>query len=375
MEFFKTLSDADIYSDKITHIYLYKKIDNGSIDELIDNVKNACQVVKENDIIKNPKPILVHINSPGGDVYAMLRCYSIFKDCTVPIATIVDGSCASAAAIIHLLSPYRIGTEFSLFLIHEATRGMMYEKLSDVHDEIMDSYNMNEIIFKRSNITKNKLEHLMKHDLYLDYKTCLKYGFYDRIVKKQRKEKNKNIDVLKLLKDHNTNKIYISCSKTSDYFDGIKNIMVNIDEINQSRNELTPIVFKIQNNICFTSSVGTITQIMPIYNKLNIIKTCNVGIIDTIVNITDIIPILTCDKIVMTSTSAIIINIAHLWSIGGLIDDTNKNTKIILNFLKKVLKFHTKLPTKLIENIDKIRIMLKPEQCIKYEIVDEIINI
>lgn len=380
MDFFKSLSDQEIYSDKINHIYLYNEINEDSIDELIDNIKKACEIVVENNIIKHPKPILIHINSPGGCMYNMYRCYSIFKDCTVPIATVVDGICASAATFIHMLSPYRIGTEFSLILIHEysyVTKRTM--KMSDSIDiskfiNSSDKYNT-DIILSRSKMSREQLKKLAKHDLMLDYKFCEKYGLYERIIYKQQRNKS-NIDLkfLEIIKDQKTNKINIACKNTADNTSRIKDIMINIDHIIHGNNNTTPIVFKINNNICFSQKIGIITQLLPVYHKINLIQTYTIGFIDTIVSVIDIIPVLTCNKIVMTSTAAIIINIEHI-KCTNLVDDSYENVKVILRLLKQLLAFHTKLPNKIIDNIDKKRLYLKPKECLEYGIVNEIINI
>ena len=66
--YFSKLNDEDFYSNKLTHIYFNSEVNNSSIDELIDKVKKANN-------LKNPKPILIHICSFGGNLKAGIRFF------------------------------------------------------------------------------------------------------------------------------------------------------------------------------------------------------------------------------------------------------------------------------------------------------------
>ena len=72
IDFFKKLSDKDFYSNKLKHLYITGSIDSNNIDKLIEDVRNAN---KE----PNPKPILIHISSIGGNLVDGIKLLSIFK--------------------------------------------------------------------------------------------------------------------------------------------------------------------------------------------------------------------------------------------------------------------------------------------------------
>ena len=78
-DFFKNLNDNDFFSDKLTHIYFNGYVNDKSVDELIENIREASKIKEEKGVVINPKPILIHINSNGGLVYDGLRFLSVFK--------------------------------------------------------------------------------------------------------------------------------------------------------------------------------------------------------------------------------------------------------------------------------------------------------
>ena len=78
-DFFKNLNDNDFFSNKLTHIYFNGNVDEKNVDNLINDIKNANKITEENGVIINPKPILIHINSKGGNVIDGMRFLSIFN--------------------------------------------------------------------------------------------------------------------------------------------------------------------------------------------------------------------------------------------------------------------------------------------------------
>lgn len=72
-----------------------------------------------------PSPIILQINSTGGDgfVGAALYDFISMNNDVVPIMTVIDGIAASAASLIFLAGQYREMTPNSMFLIHEGSFG------------------------------------------------------------------------------------------------------------------------------------------------------------------------------------------------------------------------------------------------------------
>jgi ATP-dependent Clp protease protease subunit len=93
--------------------------------------------------------IPIYIDSPGGDVSAVLGMVDIIKSSPVPVATIALGFCASAGTI--LLSAgsegYRFASKHTQLMLHDLSSGVigkeeeikMYTKFLDKLQEILYS--------------------------------------------------------------------------------------------------------------------------------------------------------------------------------------------------------------------------------------------
>lgn len=69
-------------------------------------------------------PIVIHIMSPGGELPTMFTIYDTIKDSRIPVVTINEGACHSAAFIVYLAGQYREMQPHALFVAHEGS-GMM----------------------------------------------------------------------------------------------------------------------------------------------------------------------------------------------------------------------------------------------------------
>lgn len=69
-------------------------------------------------------PITIHIMSPGGELPVMFTIYDAIKNSRIPVVTINEGACHSAAFIVFLAGKYREMRPHALFIAHEGS-GMM----------------------------------------------------------------------------------------------------------------------------------------------------------------------------------------------------------------------------------------------------------
>ena len=77
----------------------------------------------------------------------------------------------------------------------------------------------------------------------------------------------------------------------------------------------------------------------------------------------------------MNSNSHILIHQIRTWFTGKYTDlcDEMENCKNLMNMLKNVYRQNSKIPTKTIDNIMKKELYLSTEECLKYNLIDEII--
>ena len=107
------------------------------------------------------------------------------RNSIVPVDTVINGCAASAATIMSVVGKSRYMQENSFMLIHQISSGM-WGKFEELKDDMKNS----ELLMKKivaiyeehTNIPKKELAKILKHDLWWDAETCLKYGLIDEII-------------------------------------------------------------------------------------------------------------------------------------------------------------------------------------------------
>lgn len=390
-EYFNKLSDNDFFSDKLTHIYFNGKVEDKSVDKLIDDIREANKTKEEKGIQIIPKPILIHINSVGGSLYDGMRFLSVFKISSVPIATIIDNYSFSAATFLSIHSPYRVMTKNSFCLLHNYSysgiirlnREKLFSKLNEFEtyfSNIIDMY------LKKTNFKKEELNELLQHDLYLNYKYCLEKKIVDRIIDFEIPSKKKiKMDIYDIIKNDKTiNLNLLPCSNDN----------ISLDKIIRKNNENSSNMFLIYpiHNVCDEDTLTKTYKINPeknsndenmidifhalnLTNKIKAINGIKIAIIDVPISIDNILPLLYTNKIYIYNHSFIICNLLYFnHPVNNiLIEDTFKNYNTIFNQIKTILKQKTKMTLKEISNINKKYVIIKPEEAVKLGLCHEII--
>lgn len=122
--------------------------------------------------------IELHLYSNGGDVFMGLDMYSYIKNSTFQIDTYVDGMIASAATFIFLAGKNRYIGEYGHILIHQLSTEF-WGKYEDLKDEFNNSKalmaNIKDLYQTNCSLPKNKLNEILKRELYLPSDDCVKY--------------------------------------------------------------------------------------------------------------------------------------------------------------------------------------------------------
>ena len=102
-----------------------------------------------------------------------------------PIYTYVDGCAASAGTIMSVCGAKRFIGENAYMLVHQLSSGS-WGKFAELQDDMKNNENLmkriKEIYEAKTKIPKGKMDELLKHDLWWDAKTCLRYGLVDEII-------------------------------------------------------------------------------------------------------------------------------------------------------------------------------------------------
>jgi ATP-dependent Clp protease protease subunit len=168
-------------------IFFYTSVTKKSTLELNKKIKKLTNGVVYNSMVMDTPlaDIKLHINSPGGSLLDCFATVDTVRKNKVPIHSIVEGSAASAATLISVVSQKRSITKHSFMLIHQLSSGM-WGKFEDLKDDMQNSQVFMDTIYKiyeeHTKIPKNTLKEILKRDIYFDAKTCLKYGLVDKII-------------------------------------------------------------------------------------------------------------------------------------------------------------------------------------------------
>lgn len=169
-------------------IFFYADIDRSEVMKLNKELRRLdTQHIadQQNEGHEKLTPIYLHVQSYGGSVFAGFSAMDNILACRCPVTTIVDGIAASAATFLTIVGKQRLISQHSWMLIHQISSGM-WGKFSEFQDEMKNLERLMALIrgimLERTRIPAGKLDEIMKHDLYLDAKTCLRYGMVDKIV-------------------------------------------------------------------------------------------------------------------------------------------------------------------------------------------------
>ena len=182
--------ESTVYLDQ-NHLFFRTEISENSVDQvkkLMRQYYTKISKLQANRLFKNvsPKPLILHIYSPGGDVYAGLSLHDFILEFakTIPVHTVVEGVAASAATMISVAGSKRFISPTSYMLIHQLSTflGGNFEQIKDEFDncnKLMDR--IKQIYVQYTTIPKKQLADILKHDLIFDATECKKYGLVDEI--------------------------------------------------------------------------------------------------------------------------------------------------------------------------------------------------
>jgi ATP-dependent protease ClpP protease subunit len=172
---------------KHNKIYFYSEVSRGKNLKLNLAIKNLEGELLHGANITggDPRSIFLHINSYGGSVFAGFSSVDYITKCKVPITSVIDGCAASAATIMSVTANHRQMNSHAYMLIHQLSSGM-WGKYQDMQDKMENCDRFMKMIIdtyeKHTKIPKKELDKILKHDLWWDAETCLKYGLVDEII-------------------------------------------------------------------------------------------------------------------------------------------------------------------------------------------------
>lgn len=169
------------------HIYFYSLVGKSEILQLNKRVRelNNSLIYDAKVQDREPASIFLHINSYGGSLFDGLAAMDTVLGCKVPVVTIIDGCCASAATFISVVGNKRLIPKHSFMLIHQLS-AVFWGKFREFQDERINLDNLmatiKRIYGEYTKVPEGKLDEILEHDLWFDAAKCLEYGLVDEII-------------------------------------------------------------------------------------------------------------------------------------------------------------------------------------------------
>ena len=126
----------------------------------------------------------IHINSPGGDVFAGSEIYTLLRGYSGKVKIKILGIAASAASVIAQAGESEISPT-GMFMIHNVKtwssgdyRDMEYtaEALRAANESIINAY------VAKTGMTQEELQGLMDRETYMTAAQAVEYGFIDKVM-------------------------------------------------------------------------------------------------------------------------------------------------------------------------------------------------
>lgn len=129
--------------------------------------------------------IVLYIHSTGGDTYAGFSVMDHIQALTVPVHTVADGLCGSAATLILLAGTKRYMKKNARVLIHQVSSSSETLKHADLKDEMLHisalMKQMVDVYTQCTKIPRNKMKQMMRRDIYLNLEQCMRYSIVDDV--------------------------------------------------------------------------------------------------------------------------------------------------------------------------------------------------
>ena len=185
-----SLADSYDYPDPMRvekDIYFYCSFNTKTALSLIKLLKEVEGTLvadhKKNKHDRNH--ITLHINSPGGELYAGLAVYGVMTALKVPIVVVIEGIACSAASLIAMAGTRRLIHPHSFMMVHQLTSGA-FGKMDEIEGRVKNLREFSRIIkdiyLKHTNLTEDELEDILPRDVYLNAAKCKDKGLVDEVI-------------------------------------------------------------------------------------------------------------------------------------------------------------------------------------------------
>jgi len=231
-------SDVDFKHRRIYFGALIESFDESGSEFTWRSVERAIRHMHIMEFEAPAKPIELHMSSPGGDPYELLRLYDAIQSCSCQVKFIGGGMIASAATWIMAGCDERFLYPNTRILIHDSGWGesITPEKLTDatVHldNEKFLQAKLNQIYADNSIMPVDFWDEMVKRDLWISAEEAITLGLADKIIapRKRGSLRKTRIASMKAERDKKDMSKLIRMLKDRIYMDKLSKLELHIPE-------------------------------------------------------------------------------------------------------------------------------------------------
>ena len=166
-------------------LYINDNIDNDVITSIGYHIMRYNRLDKGIDV-KERKPIMLYLNTHGGDLYAGNSLISLIKSSKTPIYTVNLGLCFSMGFLIFLAGKKKYSMDNGIFLLHDGGNGDA-NSTAKVFDKIEFEKNViekkiKEYVVENTAITSKMYDKNYRREWYMDVDKAKELNVVDYIV-------------------------------------------------------------------------------------------------------------------------------------------------------------------------------------------------
>lgn len=130
------------------------------------------------------EPVVVEINSGGGDIFAGSEIYTALKGYAGGVEVQIVGLAASAASVVAQAGKSKISPT-ALFMVHNVSGGARGDYRDMEHRaEVLKTANRSiaNAYMEKTGKTMEELQNIMDHETWMDARKAVEYGFVDEVM-------------------------------------------------------------------------------------------------------------------------------------------------------------------------------------------------
>ena len=182
--------DEKCVTSKENHIYFNASVTKKSVYALNNEImalnRSFEELERNHPTVTGmrPRPIILHINSYGGSVFAAFAAIDFIQQSKIPIYTVVEGATASAGTLMSVVGKKRFIRPTGSMLIHQLST-WFGGKMNEIEDEYKNLEQMMDTIrriyTKHTRMSEADLKEHLSHDVWWMSAKCIEHGLVDAV--------------------------------------------------------------------------------------------------------------------------------------------------------------------------------------------------